>query len=79
MAFVLLIFLGGRAIIEGIRGGSDEDETPLRRHGFWLLMRRLSRPASMRWRLSMSGVLQVNASSQPRGYRLRRLSCPPSG
>ncbi|MEA7931730.1 manganese efflux pump, partial [Salmonella enterica subsp. enterica serovar Montevideo] len=32
IAFVLLIFLGGRMIIEGIRGGSDEDETPLRRH-----------------------------------------------
>ena len=29
IAFVLLIFLGGRMIIEGIRGGSDEDETPL--------------------------------------------------
>ncbi len=25
-------------IIEGIRGGSDEDETPLRRHCFWLLV-----------------------------------------
>lgn len=29
IAFVLLIFLGGRMIIEGIRGGSDEDETPV--------------------------------------------------
>lgn len=38
IAFVLLIFLGGRMIIEGIRGGSDEDETPLRRHSFWLLV-----------------------------------------
>ncbi len=38
IAFILLIFLGGRMIIEGIRGGSDEDETPLRRHSFWLLV-----------------------------------------
>ncbi|ECF6050543.1 manganese efflux pump MntP [Salmonella enterica subsp. salamae] len=38
IAFILLIFLGGRMIIEGIRGGSDEDETPLLRHSFWLLV-----------------------------------------
>ncbi|EHT2453309.1 manganese efflux pump MntP [Escherichia fergusonii] len=38
IAFVLLIFLGGRMIIEGIRGGDDEDEEPRRRHGFWLLV-----------------------------------------
>lgn len=38
IAFVLLIFLGGRMIIEGFRGGDDEDEEPRRRHGFWLLV-----------------------------------------
>ena len=34
IAFVLLIFLGGRMIIEGFRGADDEDEEPRRRHGF---------------------------------------------
>lgn len=40
IAFVLLIFLGGRMIIEGFRGADDEDEDeePRRRHGFWLLV-----------------------------------------
>ena len=38
IAFVLLVFLGGRMVIEGFRGGNDDDcETP-RRHGFWLLV-----------------------------------------
>ena len=35
---MLLIFLGGRMIIEGFRGADDEDEEPRRRHGFWLLV-----------------------------------------
>ncbi|STI75514.1 inner membrane protein [Escherichia coli] len=34
IAFVLLIFLGGRMIIEGFRGADDEDEEPRRRHRF---------------------------------------------
>lgn len=38
IAFVLLIFLGGRMIIEGFRGADDQDEEPRRRHGFWLLV-----------------------------------------
>ncbi|HFZ8993153.1 TPA: manganese efflux pump MntP [Citrobacter freundii] len=38
IAFILLVFLGGRMVIEGIRGGDDEDEEPLRRHSFWLLV-----------------------------------------
>ena len=38
IAFVLLVFLGGRMIIEGLRGNSDDDEEPLHRHGFWLLV-----------------------------------------
>ena len=38
IAFVLLVFLRGRMVIEGFRGGNDDDcETP-RRHGFWLLV-----------------------------------------
>ena len=38
IAFVLLVFLGGRLVLEGFRGGHDDDcETP-RRHGFWLLV-----------------------------------------
>ena len=37
IAFVLLVFLGGRMVIEGFRGGNDDRETP-RRHGFWLLV-----------------------------------------
>lgn len=39
VAFVLLVFLGGRMIIEGFRGDDNEEERePLRRHGFWLLV-----------------------------------------
>ncbi|MEO3988329.1 manganese efflux pump MntP [Pseudocitrobacter cyperus] len=39
VAFVLLVFLGGRMIIEGFRNGNDDEECePLRRHGFWLLV-----------------------------------------
>ncbi len=39
VAFVLLVFLGGRMIVEGFRGDdSDEDCEPPRRHGFWLLV-----------------------------------------
>ncbi len=35
IAFCSADLSGGRMIIEGIRGGSDEDETPLRRrHSF---------------------------------------------
>ncbi len=38
VAFVLLVFLGGRMIIEGFRGDDGcEEETP-HRHGFWLLV-----------------------------------------
>ncbi|MGE0970086.1 manganese efflux pump MntP [Klebsiella sp. WOUb02] len=38
IAFVLLVFLGGRMVIEGLRGGADDEcETP-HRHGFWLLV-----------------------------------------
>lgn len=37
IAFVLLVFLGGRMIIEGVRGDDDKAETP-HRHGFWLLV-----------------------------------------
>ena len=38
VAFVLLVFLGGRMLWEGIRGGDDEEEkAALHRHGFWLL------------------------------------------
>ena len=38
IAFVLLVFLGGRMVIEGFRGNDDEAEEPLHRHGFWLLV-----------------------------------------
>lgn len=37
ITFILLTFLGGRMIIEGIRNDIDEDE-PVHRHGFWLLV-----------------------------------------
>lgn len=37
IAFVLLVFLGGRMIVEGLRGADDDEETP-HRHGFWLLV-----------------------------------------
>lgn len=37
IAFVLLIFLGGRMVLEGIRG-NDDDCAPQHRHGFWLLV-----------------------------------------
>lgn len=38
IAFVLLIFLGGRMILEGFRGESDDLAEAPRRHGFWLLV-----------------------------------------
>jgi len=37
IAFILLTFLGGRMVIEGIRNNVDEDQ-PVHRHGFWLLV-----------------------------------------
>lgn len=38
IAFVLLVFLGGRMVIEGFRAGDDEESAPQYRHGFWLLV-----------------------------------------
>lgn len=38
IAFVLLAFLGGRMITEGLRGNGEEEEAPQHRHGFWLLV-----------------------------------------
>jgi putative Mn2+ efflux pump MntP len=38
VAFILLIFLGGRMLIEGFRGGNAEEAPKLQRHGFWLLV-----------------------------------------
>ncbi len=38
VAFVLLVFLGGRMLIEGFRGSDAEDAPKLQRHGFWLLV-----------------------------------------
>ncbi|EMZ5812174.1 manganese efflux pump MntP [Klebsiella aerogenes] len=38
IAFVLLVFLGGRMVIEGFRGTDDNECEAPRRHGFWLLV-----------------------------------------
>ncbi|EPO7647093.1 manganese efflux pump MntP [Klebsiella pneumoniae] len=38
IAFILLMFLGGRMIVEGFRGDSDEACEAPHRHGFWLLV-----------------------------------------
>ncbi|MXF48958.1 manganese efflux pump MntP [Raoultella sp. Lac2] len=38
IAFVLLVFLGGRMVIEGFRATEDEASEAPRRHGFWLLV-----------------------------------------
>ena len=38
IAFLLLVFLGGRMIVEGFRGDSDEACEAPHRHGFWLLV-----------------------------------------
>ena len=38
IAFALLIFLGGRMVIEGFRAGDSEACEPPLRHGFWLLV-----------------------------------------
>ena len=35
---ILLVFLGGRMIVEGFRGDSDEACEAPHRHGFWLLV-----------------------------------------
>ncbi len=49
IAFVLLVFLGGRMVIEGFRGNSDEDEEPQHRHGFWLLVTTAIATSLTRW------------------------------
>ncbi|MEA1065231.1 manganese efflux pump MntP [Apirhabdus apintestini] len=38
IAFTLLLFLGLRMVIEGIRGNTDENAAPRQHHGFWLLV-----------------------------------------
>ncbi|HDU3529109.1 TPA: manganese efflux pump MntP [Klebsiella pneumoniae] len=38
IAFILLVFLGGRMIVEGFRGDSDDACEAPHRHGFWLLV-----------------------------------------
>ncbi|HBT5212523.1 TPA: manganese efflux pump MntP [Klebsiella pneumoniae] len=38
IAFILLVFLGGRMIVEGFRGDSDQACEAPHRHGFWLLV-----------------------------------------
>lgn len=38
IASILLVFLGGRMIVEGFRGDSDEACEAPHRHGFWLLV-----------------------------------------
>ncbi|PDP53777.1 manganese efflux pump MntP [Klebsiella pneumoniae] len=38
IAFILLVCLGGRMIVEGFRGDSDEACEAPHRHGFWLLV-----------------------------------------
>ena len=38
IAFIFLVFLGGRMIVEGFRGDSDEACEAPHRHGFWLLV-----------------------------------------
>lgn len=38
IAFILLVFLGGRMIVEGFRGDSDEACEAPHRHSFWLLV-----------------------------------------
>ena len=38
IAFILLVLLGGRMIVEGFRGDSDEACEAPHRHGFWLLV-----------------------------------------
>ncbi|HHI3906408.1 manganese efflux pump MntP [Klebsiella pneumoniae] len=38
IAFILLVFLGGRMIVEGFHGDSDEACEAPHRHGFWLLV-----------------------------------------
>lgn len=38
IAFVLLVFLGGRMLIEGWRANNDDEDEAPRRHGFWLLV-----------------------------------------
>jgi len=38
IAFVLLAFLGGRMVLEGVRGNDDCDAEMPHRHDFWLLV-----------------------------------------
>ncbi|MBU4680811.1 manganese efflux pump MntP [Cedecea davisae] len=38
VAFILLVFLGGRMVLEGCRSVGPEDAPKIHRHGFWLLV-----------------------------------------
>ncbi|MGK9172997.1 manganese efflux pump MntP [Yokenella regensburgei] len=38
IAFILLVFLGGRMVLEGCRAGSEDPLHAPCRHGFWLLV-----------------------------------------
>lgn len=38
IAFILLVFLGGRMILEGFRSVDPADAPKIHRHGFWLLV-----------------------------------------
>lgn len=38
IAFILLVFLGGRMVIAGFRHTPEEAVTKIHRHGFWLLV-----------------------------------------
>ena len=51
IAFVLLVFLGGRMVIEGFRGGDDDECEAPRRH-----FRR--DPVPLDWRLHRRGIVR---------------------
>lgn len=66
IAFVLLVFLGGRMVIEGFRGGNDDDcETP-RRHGFWLLVTTAFATSLDAMAVGVGGVSAESTLSPPR-------------
>ncbi|STD21248.1 Predicted membrane protein [Enterobacter asburiae] len=81
IAFVLLVFLGGRMVIEGFRGGDDEDEEPQHRHGFWLLVTTAIATSLDAMAVGVGlAFLQVNIICHRAGHRLRNAdSCPRLG
>ncbi len=76
IAFVLLVFLGGRMILEGVRGGGDDEPEKIRRHSFWLLVTTAFATSLDAMAVASASPFFRWISSKPRSLSAaRRLSC----